>query len=481
DASSHDDMIPIYIIEPTIIHAPDYDRRHYDFIRDCLLELRERLQALGQGLVVRCGNALDIFDELHTTYGIEAIHAHEETGNDISYQRDIAVHRWCEAHSIHFYETPNNGVIRPLKDRDLRRKLWYHQMNRALFTPPSSLNPIDIDLGEIPTWEQLGIRDEGIQTRYRQFGGEREAHRTLNQFLYERGANYQKEMSSPLTAEDSCSRISPHLAYGTLSLKQVMDAVKKRQDEIYAMSDADYKALGGSWKSAMRSFTSRLHWHDHFIQKLEDDPRIEYESFVTQYDQLRDDPTTDEEAGQRFDAFKQGKTGYPMIDASVRYLRATGWINFRMRAMLVSFASYDLWIKWQHTAEFLARLFTDYEAGIHYSQVQMQSGTTGINTLRVYSPIKQAQDHDPNGAFIRQWIPELRPVLDEYIHEPHKMPPMTQLEVGCEIGKDYPAPIVDHKQAVKEAKNKVWELRKRPDVKRAATKVAEKHGSRKRR
>lgn len=481
DAISHGDVIPIYIIEPDIIHAPDYDRRHYDFTRDCLLELCERLDALGQGLVVRCGNVLDIFKQLHAEYDIQAIHAHEETGNDISYQRDIAVHRWCKANDIRFYETPNNGVIRPLKDRDLRRALWYEQMNRPLIKAPTALNPIEIELGEIPTWAQLGICDEGIQTRHRQFGGEYEAQRTLNQFLYERGANYHKEMSSPITAEDSCSRISPHLAYGTLSLKQVMDALQKRRDEIYALSDAEYKSLGGSWKSALRSFNSRLHWHDHFIQKLEDEPRIEYESFVEQYDQLRDDPTLDADARQRFEAYQQGKTGYPMIDASMRYLRATGWINFRMRAMLVSFASYNLWIKWQHTADLLARLFTDYEPGIHYPQVQMQSGTTGINTLRVYSPIKQAQDHDPEGSFIREWIPELRPVLTEYIHQPHTMPPMTQLEVGCVIGKDYPAPIVNHKEAVREAKSKVWELRKRPDVKQAAEKVVEKHGSRKKR
>ncbi|MEL7434059.1 MAG: FAD-binding domain-containing protein, partial [Chloroflexota bacterium] len=180
-------------------------------------------------------------------------------------------------------------------------------------------------------------------------------------------------------------------------------------------------------------------------------------------------------------AYKAGKTGYPMVDASIRYLRATGWINFRMRAMLVSFASYDLWIQWQHTAEFLARLFTDYEPGIHYSQVQMQSGTTGINTLRVYNPIKQGIEHDPDGVFIRAWVPELRNVPDEHIHEPFNMPPMTEIEAGCVIGEDYPAPIVKHKEAVKEAKSKVWALRKRDDVKAEAEKVVERHASRKNR
>lgn len=478
-AASQGDVLPLYVIEPYIIHASDYSRRHYEFTHDCLIELRQNLKALGQGLVVRYGDMLEILDDLHATWHIDAIYAHEETGNAVSYARDIAVHRWCKRHKIPFNETPNNGVIRPLKDRDLRRKFWYQQMDRKIAHPPQLLPTLDIELGDIPNWETLNICDEGIKDR--QIGGELEAWRTLNQFLYERGANYHKEMSSPLTAEDSCSRISPHLAYGTLSLKQVMVALQKRRNQLADMPEKEYKALSGSWKSAMKAFNSRLHWHDHFIQKLEDEPRIEAESFVKQYDALRDDPTSDTDAQQHFEAYQEGRTGFPMIDASMRYLRATGWINFRMRAMLVSFASYDLWIKWQHTADLLARLFTDYEAGIHFPQIQMQSGTTGINTLRVYSPIKQAYDQDPDGRFIRQWLPELRNVPDAHIHEPNKMPPMTQIEVNCKIGDDYPAPIVDHKVAAKSAKDKIWDLRKRPDVKLAAEAVLEKHGSRKKR
>ncbi|MEL6403532.1 MAG: deoxyribodipyrimidine photo-lyase [Chloroflexota bacterium] len=472
-------VLPIYIIEPSLIHAPDYDRRHYDFTRDCLLELRENLASRGQTLIVRVGEVLDVFDAICRITPIDAIHAHEETGTMLSYERDISVHLWCKAHDIPFYETPNNGVIRPLKDRDNRRKLWQAQMKGDPLPAPKHIPPVavDIPIGEIPTWDTLGIHDEGIVAR--QIGGESEAQKVLNQFLFERGSHYHREMSSPVTAEDSCSRISPHLAYGSISLRQVFRALQKRRNAIYDMSDSEYRELGGSWKSAFRSFNSRLHWHDHFIQKLEDEPRIEYESFVPQYDALRDEPTTDDDACQRFEAYKAGKTGYPMVDASIRYLRATGWINFRMRAMLVSFASYDLWIQWQHTAEFLARLFTDYEPGIHYSQVQMQSGTTGINTLRVYNPIKQGIDHDPDGVFIRAWVPELRNVLDEHIHEPFNMPPMTEIEADCVIGEDYPTPIVKHKEAVKEAKNKVWALRKRDDVKAEAEKVVKRHASRK--
>ncbi|AJI60001.1 FAD binding domain of DNA photolyase family protein [Francisella tularensis subsp. holarctica LVS] len=164
----------------------------------------------------------------------------------------------------------------------------------------------------------------------------------------------------------------------------------------------------------MRSFLSRLRWHCHFMQKLEDQPSIEYENLHSAYDQLRTELLNQ----QCFEAWKTGNTGYPMIDACMRALIATRWLNFRMRAMLMSFASYHLWLDWRVTSLYLAGLFTDYEPGIHYSQVQMQSGTTGINSIRIYNPIKQSIDQYPNVEFIRRWLPELENVSNENIHTP---------------------------------------------------------------
>ena len=147
----------------------------------------------------------------------------------------------------------------------------------------------------------------------------------------------------------------------------------------------------------------------------------------------------------------------------MRSLVAHGWINFRMRAMLVFFASYDLWLDWRAFKNWLACQFIDYEPGIHHSQVQMQSGMTGINTLRIYNPVKQGQDHDPEGDFIRQWVPELASVETEFIHEPWKMPEQKQVECGCRLRVDYPLPVVDHKEAVRHARSCFSTLRKRDD------------------
>ncbi|MGI9154659.1 MAG: FAD-binding domain-containing protein, partial [Rubrivivax sp.] len=153
------------------------------------------------------------------------------------------------------------------------------------------------------------------------------------------------------------------------------------------------------------------------------------------------------------EAWRAGMTGFPMVDACMRSLNATGWLNFRMRAMLVSFAAYHLWLHWREPGIHLARQFLDFEPGIHWSQMQMQSGTTGINTLRIYSPTKQLQDHDPQGVFVRRWVPEW--------------------------GTDaYPAPIVDERAAVQAAKDRMYGLRKTLEARTEADEIQERHGSR---
>jgi len=163
----------------------------------------------------------------------------------------------------------------------------------------------------------------------------------------------------------------------------------------------------------------------------------------------------------------------------MRSLNATGWLNFRMRAMLVSVAAYHLWLHWREPGLHLARQFIDFEPGIHWSQMQMQSGTTGINTMRVYSPTKQAQEHDPEGVFIRRWVPELAGVPTEHLAEPWRLPLAEQRAAGCVIGSHYPAPIVDPVNAVREAKARLAAVRRQPEAQHEADGVQARHGSRK--
>jgi deoxyribodipyrimidine photo-lyase len=154
--------------------------------------------------------------------------------------------------------------------------------------------------------------------------------------------------------------------------------------------------------------------------------------------------------------------------------------------MLVSVAAYPLWLHWQPVGQWLARQFLDYEPGIHWSQMQMQSGTTGINTTRVYNPIKQAQDHDPHGHFVRRWLPYMRRVPDAWLFEPWRMPQTMQahlkLTIGINVRKgaefDIPHPVVDLQTATREAKAKLHSRRAQPEVKAGKAAIVEKHASR---
>jgi deoxyribodipyrimidine photo-lyase len=154
-------------------------------------------------------------------------------------------------------------------------------------------------------------------------------------------------------------------------------------------------------------------------------------------------------------------------------------MNFRMRAMMMSFAAYDLWMHWREPSLHLARCFTDYEPGIHYPQCQMQSGTTGINTLRMYDPVKQGHDQDPEGIFIARWVPELAGLPVIYRHEPWRLSSAEQQDTGVIMGKRYPERIVDHRSAVRAARAAFTALRANRDALDEADAIQNRHGSRK--
>jgi deoxyribodipyrimidine photo-lyase len=432
EAAKRGPVLPLFILEPEWLSAPDFDPCHWAFVRESLAALDAQLRALGQGLVVRHGEAVEVLNSLPVAH----LWAHEETGNWITYQRDRRVRRWAKDTNTPFTEFPTGGVVRRLKSRDGWSRNWEQRMAEPITPAPARL---------LPALAPTGIPDLRLNSTrpLAQRGGEALALDTLDSFLSARGARYHFEMSSPLTAAESCSRLSPYLAWGNLSTRQVVQATRRR---IATLTEAD----AATWRRALRAFDARLHWRCHFMQKLEDEPRIEFENFVRAYDGMRE-PHFNEEY---FAAWCEGRTGYPFVDACMRMLHQTGWINFRMRAMLVSFASYHLWLHWARPAQYMARLFVDYEPGIHYSQFQMQSGTTGINTLRIYSPLKQQQDQDPTGQFVAQWL-----AMD---------------------GRYPAAPIVEHKAALALARERIGPIRKQTQTRQEAKQVAEKHGSRKR-
>lgn len=454
------EIIPLYILEPELWQQPDMSERHYRFLSGCIESLNQSLTAIGQPLIIRVGDALNILEKLRRSHPIRALWSHQETWNHWTYDRDVRVKQWSRQHNIAWHEPTQNGVVRRLPHRNGWASQWERTLHEPCAPTPSQLNALDIHSDAWPSTEQLSINTGTPHTH--QKAGRLSGQKALRTFLYERGTYYTKAMSSPVTAFNACSRISPHLAFGTLSLKEVVHALNERAQEI----DDLPRGFKGKWRSALRSFAGRLRWHCHFIQKLEDEPRMEFENLHSAYDGIRENDFNH----AHFTAWQHGKTGYPMVDACMRALTATGWLNFRMRAMLMSFASYHLWLHWREPALHLARLFTDYEPGIHYTQVQMQSGTTGINSIRAYNPIKQGLEHDPDGVFVRKWIPELRDVPTAFIHTPWECPHL--------LG-DYPLPIVEEHLARKSATDKLFSIRKQATHKGEASAIVHKHASRK--
>lgn len=473
EAARRGPVLPLYVVEPDLWRQADASGRQWQFVRMGLDDLRAALASLGQPLVVRHGDICAVLDALRQRYTISSVHSHQETGNGWTYARDQRVRAYLRAAGIPWVEYRQHGVVRALRPRDGWVRQWETLMGAARCPAPQAITPLPrLDAGSIPEWPTPELATEACGVLV-QPGGRRMAQAVLDGFLGRRAEDYSGGISSPGSAWLASSRLSPHLAHGTLSLREVVHATRTRRA---ALKEQARTPARGQWLRSLKRFEERLHWHCHFMQKLESEARFEHQNMQRACDGLRES----EFDAALFAAWCRGATGFPLVDACMRQLNARGWLNFRMRAMVVSFASYHLWLDWKRTAPFLARQFTDYEAGIHYCQMQMQSGTTGINTLRIYNPVKQSQEQDPAGAFIRHWLPELAQVPDRWIHEPWCMPTPLQRATGCRIGHDYPDRVVDHKQAARHARERFRAIRRDPAANREADAIQQAHGSRRR-
>ena len=443
------DIIPLYIIEKELWLQKTYSDRQWQFCKESLIDLRNSLKNLGQPLIIRTGKVTSILEEISNKFNIKCIYSHQETGDFYTYKRDQEVRKWASIKNIIWKEYLQFSVFRGNLDRNNWSKKWRKNMDRELFKEPSKINPIDIDYGEIPTDNFFSFKDDLCKGRLK--GGRRNGLKRMEYFFSTKLNSYSKDISSPDKSFDSCSRLSPYISWGCISLKEIFYKSN-------LIKNTNTKML-----------KSRLTWHCHFIQKLESEPELEFKEFHPYYQKIR------RKNNQLLQLWSEGKTGIPFVDACMRSLNFNGWLNFRMRAMLMSFASYNLWIPWQDSGSELARKFIDYEPGIHWNQCQMQSGTTSININRIYNPIKQGKDHDPQGIFIKKWIPEIQDYTQDFIHEPWLMENFNPNEYSKST---YVKPIIDILKTTKNARKKIQEIIQKDGYWDISNEIYIKHGSR---
>ena len=446
-----------YAFEKILLNDLHYNVRHWDFIKQSIVDINKELIGYESKVLSVSSDIIGLCNQIQNFYAIDTVYSHIETGILTTYVRDKEFKRYCRNNNISWKENVNNGVQRGLQHREK----WYEDWEYYMKKKQEVFNPLEdqiLKLEEIKEIEKVShpISLETPSDTKFQKGGRSMGIKYLTTFFNERHKDYMFHISKPELSRTSCSRLSPYLAWGNLSVREVFQEGKK------VKTNANTRHIG--------AFLSRLRWQAHFIQKFEMEHVMENASVNKGYHKLKKSISKKYQV-----AWKTGTTGFPLVDACMRCLKETGYLNFRMRALTVSFFTHILWQPWQDATTHLSQMFLDFEPGIHFPQLQMQAGETGINNLRIYNPVKNGIEHDEDAKFIKKWVPELKKLDTIFAHEPYLMTPLEQQLYDFTLGKDYPNPIVDLKKTRKKASDILWNLKKNPEVKKESKRILLKH------
>ena len=439
-ARTSDALALLFVLDERLLGAETMGEARVRFLLESLEALAERLEGGGQFLLVRRGDAREIVPAEARRLRADFVSWNRDS-SPYAVARDGEVERALGAAKIRVVSAQDRvvfageevrtktgtpyTVFTPYRNAWMERytKLRPRAARAAKLPPPIEAPPRSAKARALPTGAALGFAPGKADLPAR--GGENPARARLTRFLDTVVANYEADRDRP--DRDGTSRLSPHLHLGTLSVRQCLDAAQRAVDD-----DARRR-------SGVRKWVDELIWRDFYAQVLEHHPRVVRRSFRTEYDALEW-----EDRDEFFEAWCEGQTGFPIVDAGMRQLRETGWMHNRVRMIVASFLTKDLLIDWRRGAAHFSRLLVDADTASNNGgwQWAASTGTDAQPYFRIFNPTRQGERFDPEGAYVRRFVPELGELAPKEIHQPDASPL---------LAPSYAAPIVDHAERREEA------------------------------
>jgi deoxyribodipyrimidine photo-lyase len=430
----------VFVFDTGILDAlPSRADRRVEFIWHALVELQGALEALGGGLAVLHGEARDLVPAHARALGVEAVYANHDyepqaIARDAAVEAALAAeHRVfrsfkdqvvCERDEVLTQAGAPYSVFTPYRTAWLKRADDFFLKSYPVAAHAGSLAP---DAGRpVPDLASMGFAQTNLRSLRIPLGAS--GARTLFEEFAPRMDAYQERRDFP--AVRGPSYLSVHLRFGTISIRELARAARARGT------------------AGAQVWLSELVWRDFYFQILWHHPHVVTRSFRPEYDALRFTNRAD-----RFAAWCEGRTGYPLVDAAMRQLNTSGYMHNRLRMVTASFLVKDLHVDWRQGERYFATHLNDFDLSANNGGWQW-AASTGCDAqpyFRIFNPVSQSEKFDADGRFIRLYVPELARVPGKYIHAPWTLPPLDQQAAGAIIGRDYPAPIVDHARARLEA------------------------------
>ncbi len=419
--SSGGHVLPLFIFDPSDWAQTERTGRQFDMLTEAVADLRTSLQARGADLCIRTGSPARILADIHREHGIRALHFHHETSGDFALLRDRRIAQWCRQAGISLRAQDQHGIA--MKDHPHLAELAADHLSAACKIAPDTITMAPIASEGLPSARDLSIAEDDCPARTD--GRRASGIALLKAFLSGRARDYDGQPQAPEGVAIS-SRLSAHLALGTLSSREVWQYASRARFALNEDGDSTFV-------NALDRFLERLQSRRRLLQAVEDSTTLSGRAFT---------PATGPSDNENLlmEALMRGRTGFPIIDAAIRCAHHTGWLPYRMRALLMGFATRLLWLDPNNVAQGLAGLMTDYSPALHYMNVQRMmtgqpSGQHIVHTSRRLSE---------HGDFLRAWLPELAALNDAEIHAPWDAPKANLKRANVILGQTYPMPVVDH-------------------------------------